>query len=258
MPSALPRRSIAAVLVALAAACTQVTQAPPPVLDKHPATVSMPSASATAPAPTTPPPKPAPSAPAAPAKAARGPEIAAWTDPGAIAQLVRNCGWAPAKDEEGSDALSCAIQVDQTCNWNECDGEAERCRDGCTSTCEGCGASCAKGCEACKSTCKDEACRRTCAERCGSCRQACLQTKDHCASGECAQVASACSEKLAADWGKSPCTQHVDKFKKCVDACVTKLGDKASDFSRLRGCQDTCENRFLSGCGRFFSFYRVY
>jgi hypothetical protein len=235
-------RSLAVVLLVLAAACTQAKQAPPlgPSGPGAPASASI---------------QPDPPAPIEPV-------TGAWTDPEVLAQLAQDCHWAPAAKRSDWSPFSCETLLEQTCNYDECDAQKDQCLPLCKATCDGCGDDCVKGCDACKSACKDEACRGTCAARCGTCRQTCLREKDHCASAECGPPFEACGQKLVADWEATPCRELVPKFKVCVDACADAGKQKSEvneEMERLRACQSGCETSVMKDeCGRFFPYYRQY
>jgi len=189
------------------------------------------------------------------------PVLAAWTDPEAVAQLAGDCHWAPAVQPNEASPLSCEVHAEQTCNWNECDGEEETCVGACVAVCGACGDVCAGRCDTCKSTCRDDACRRACAASCGQCRQTCLTTKDHCATGGCRDQVITCSDRLHADYDKSGCSKRVPRFQACIEGCLKKAEEVDGGGEALaqgRECQSTCESSVMSGCERYFSYYRVY
>ncbi len=203
------------------------------------------------------PPNPAPASatppvPAAPVKEVTdgAPKPRAWTDPPIVAGFSRDCDYVPEgldqpQNPQDVSPLSCTLEFDQSCVYDPCFNKGEDCKPMCVQTCGSCQKGCAGSCKSCKQKCKDDACIRACATGCGTCRQACLVTRDHCATGTCAQVARECRSTLRADWLKNGCPRICKAYGPCLSRCVHK-NEKADDAFAM--CQQRCAPRLPPSC----------
>lgn len=197
-----------------------VTSAPPGAASAHP------SASASAPAPPEPPP-------------------AAWTDAPIVAELAKDCAYAPPgveKMDEDASVLACAGGLfAQACVADPCYAQdQEDCKPKCQRTCNTCSSACVTACTACKKPCKDDACKAACAATCGACKQGCLTAKDRCATGTCGQRYKQCSDGLVAKWKSSGCAPACKKYNACQSACPEGAGADA--------CFDKCRATLSKAC----------
>lgn len=178
-------------------------------------------------------------------------ELAAWTDPGALAALLADCSFSPPKDEddpEGVSPLLCESGLyEQACDLDPClFTERDTCLPRCEKGCDGCQQGCTQACAACKAQAPDDAALRECARSCGSCKQACIAEKDRCASGACAAEYQQCNRELVTKWKTGRCPQACPVHEECVSRC-----DPACNANRPADCQrcrDRCDAALKRVC----------
>jgi hypothetical protein len=181
----------------------------------------------------------------------------AWTDASVLAELARDCAWAPPEDavdqsdtSSRANPLSCKFLFEQSCVPNPClDEQEEKCKPACTKTCGACGDKCVKGCTKCKTGCADDACKLACAKQCGECRQGCVAEADRCATGTCNAAREKCSKDRHASYlaHRAACDKACPVAANCPGDCSAKSA------AQQDACWKQCQQSFVAaGCPRTF------
>lgn len=171
---------------------------------------------------------------------ALAPPIASWTDPAAVALLVKDCAVQPAEPLPGDEPspLACAAPFSQSCEGHDpCLYVMEACRDRCATTCVSCDAPCVDTCKSCSARCKDAACRKACAEQTAACKEVCITRFDRCSTSECVKTADTCARDEYRKWSAHHCS--CKSIAECTKPCESSNDDGA--------CLDRCQAR-APGC----------
>jgi hypothetical protein len=166
-----------------------------------------------------------------------------WTDPRVVAELAKDCRFAPDinvhTDDMGelrANAFTCSFAYSQTCEPDACAGPPMHCQERCSATCTDCRDTCATSCESCKAGCTDDACRTKCASSCASCKQNCVRTLDRCDTGECNKAHADCRAKLVAAFRNPVC--------KVTCSAVGDCNSKCSAAAAPATCYEACDLKF--------------